>query len=303
MVDVSGKDVTVRTATATGAGPGVRGGGAAAARRRRAQGRRARGGPHRRHPGGQADAGPGAAVPPDRDPRGRRRPRGARRPRRDHPRRCAPPTGPASRWRRSPAWRSRRLALIDMVKAVDPAAVITDVRVEEKTGGQDGALGPRRERSGVRALVVTCSNRAAAGRLPGPQRAGRWSSGWPRSASRWTARRWCPTGRRSRPRCVAAVAAGYDVVLTTGGTGLSPTDRTPEHTRHVIEREVPGHRRGDPGPRRRRGGADRGAVPGGRRAGRPHARGQPARVERRRPRRDGRARAGARARRRADRRG
>ena len=30
------------------------------------------------------------------------------------------------------------LALIDMVKAVDPAAVITDVRVEEKAGGKTG---------------------------------------------------------------------------------------------------------------------------------------------------------------------
>jgi cyclic pyranopterin phosphate synthase len=30
------------------------------------------------------------------------------------------------------------LAMIDMVKAVDPAAVITDVRVEEKTGGAGG---------------------------------------------------------------------------------------------------------------------------------------------------------------------
>ena len=30
------------------------------------------------------------------------------------------------------------LALIDMVKAIDPAAVITDVRVEEKTGGKSG---------------------------------------------------------------------------------------------------------------------------------------------------------------------
>ncbi|MFF4991888.1 cyclic pyranopterin monophosphate synthase MoaC [Streptosporangium saharense] len=30
------------------------------------------------------------------------------------------------------------LTLIDMVKAVDPAAVITDVRVEEKTGGKTG---------------------------------------------------------------------------------------------------------------------------------------------------------------------
>ena len=30
------------------------------------------------------------------------------------------------------------LALIDMVKALDPEAVVTDVRVEEKTGGKNG---------------------------------------------------------------------------------------------------------------------------------------------------------------------
>jgi cyclic pyranopterin phosphate synthase len=30
------------------------------------------------------------------------------------------------------------LALVDMVKAVDPGAVISDVRVEEKTGGKTG---------------------------------------------------------------------------------------------------------------------------------------------------------------------
>jgi molybdenum cofactor synthesis domain-containing protein len=36
------------------------------------------------------------------------------------------------------------------------------------------------------------------------------------------------------------VEAGYDVVVTTGGTGLTPMDQTPEMTRRVIEREVPG---------------------------------------------------------------
>jgi molybdenum cofactor synthesis domain-containing protein len=38
----------------------------------------------------------------------------------------------------------------------------------------------------------------------------------------------------------AAVDAGARVVLTTGGTGLTPTDRTPEVTAHLLERQVPG---------------------------------------------------------------
>lgn len=47
-------------------------------------------------------------------------------------------------------------------------------------------------------------------------------------------------GEPVREALSAAAALGAALVVTTGGTGISPTDATPEMTRRVIEREVPG---------------------------------------------------------------
>jgi len=49
-----------------------------------------------------------------------------------------------------------------------------------------------------------------------------------------------PDGEPVGAAIAAAADGGARVVLTTGGTGLTPTDRTPEVTRPLLDFEVPG---------------------------------------------------------------
>ncbi|WP_299537765.1 molybdenum cofactor biosynthesis protein B [uncultured Streptomyces sp.] len=90
-----------------------------------------------------------------------------------------------------------------------------------------------------RALVITASNRAAAGVYA--------DKGGPVLAAGLTALGFSvdgpvvvPDGEPVAEALRGGVEAGYDVVVTTGGTGISPTDLTPEMTRRVLDREVPG---------------------------------------------------------------
>ncbi|MFF4153636.1 molybdenum cofactor biosynthesis protein B [Streptomyces sp. NPDC001651] len=90
-----------------------------------------------------------------------------------------------------------------------------------------------------RALVVTASNRAAAGVYEdrgGPVIA----DGLKRFGFTVDGPRVVPDGDPVEAALRDGVESGYDVIVTTGGTGISPTDRTPEATRTVIDREVPG---------------------------------------------------------------
>ncbi|MFC8450912.1 molybdenum cofactor biosynthesis protein B [Kitasatospora sp. NPDC057223] len=91
----------------------------------------------------------------------------------------------------------------------------------------------------MKALAVTVSNRASAGVYAdrgGPLLvAGLRAMGFEVDGPRVV-----PDGDPVEAVLREAVAAGYDVVLTTGGTGISPMDLTPEMTARVIDRQIPG---------------------------------------------------------------
>jgi molybdenum cofactor synthesis domain-containing protein len=90
-----------------------------------------------------------------------------------------------------------------------------------------------------RAVVVVASNRAAAGVYP--DRTGSVIVNWLSERGYQTPDPVVvPDGSPVREAVAVAVADAVDVVLTTGGTGISPTDRTPEATEPLLDRRLPG---------------------------------------------------------------
>lgn len=133
------------------------------------------------------------------------------------------------------------LTLYDMAKALQRDIVVEQIELLEKSGGRSGHVRNVRAPAEHEAVVVTCSNRSAAGErqdVSGPLLV---------AALRDAGFDVAPTAivvaddEGDIASLLTGLAdAGHRLILTSGGTGLTPTDVTPAATRRVIDREALG---------------------------------------------------------------
>lgn len=130
------------------------------------------------------------------------------------------------------------LTIYDMLKPIDKGVMITDIKLLEKKGGKSDWKD--RFEAPVRAAVLVISDGVASGKKED-------------KAGASIAARLSALGVSveiqavvpDEPEDIAALVKawaneGLDLILTTGGTGLSPRDRTPEALAPLLDREVPG---------------------------------------------------------------
>jgi cyclic pyranopterin monophosphate synthase len=142
------------------------------------------------------------------------------------------------------------LTLYDMTKALQRDVVIEEVALLHKEGGRSGSwtrapaateAATARSKGAHEAAVITCSNRSAAGARDdssGPALVDALrDAGWDVDPN-------VTVVSDDQSAIATAItdhaAAGVRLILTTGGTGLAPTDVTPAATAAVADRVVPG---------------------------------------------------------------
>lgn len=130
------------------------------------------------------------------------------------------------------------LTMYDMLKPIDKGIEVLHLRLLAKKGGKSSFTD--RHRGGLRALVVICSDTVAAGRKE--DKAGKAIAERLRTAGVDVAGEVVIPDEKDRIQAEVrrAVDGGVDLVLFTGGTGLSVRDVTPEALLPLFDREIPG---------------------------------------------------------------
>ncbi len=130
------------------------------------------------------------------------------------------------------------LTMYDMLKPIDKGIEILHIRLLEKKGGKSSFKD--RSRRDLRAAVVVCSDTIAAGRKE--DKAGKAIAQRLRDASVVVAaERTIPDEHdRIQAEVKRSVEEHLDLLIFTGGTGLSVRDVTPEALRPLFDREIPG---------------------------------------------------------------
>jgi molybdenum cofactor biosynthesis protein MoaC len=130
------------------------------------------------------------------------------------------------------------LTIYDMLKPIDKGVSIEQIRLLEKKGGKsdrNAALGQAR-----RAAILVCSDTLAAGQ--GQDRSGEVIREKLVQLGITVAEKRIVADEVTAIQAAAKdfVAQGVDLLLVTGGTGLSPRDVTPEALEPLLDRRIPG---------------------------------------------------------------
>ena len=133
---------------------------------------------------------------------------------------------------------SAALTVYDMLKPIDEKIEIVSVTLLEKSGGKSDFVEKIPE--GLKAGVLVISDSVSAGKKE--DTAGQNILKKLREIGIYDVEyQIVPDEIEDIRNCVDGwCQSGYKLVLTTGGTGLSPRDITPEAVRPLIEKEVPG---------------------------------------------------------------
>ena len=130
------------------------------------------------------------------------------------------------------------LTMYDMLKPIDKGVSIEQIKLLEKKGGKsdrNAALGQTR-----RAAILVCSDTLAAGQ--GQDRSGEVIREKLVQLGITVAEKRIVADEVTTIQAAARdfVAQGVDLLLVTGGTGLSPRDVTPEALEPLLDRRIPG---------------------------------------------------------------